>query len=204
MAAPESPPARAETAFSRRRAATRAELLRLGLERFPRKGYSGTTVDDIVRDSGYTRGAFYFHFPGKEDFFLHLLRARAELRDEWWLVARDPALPDLRAAVTATLAHLDALEDGGAQLMLIADFFQTVGGRLEYTEPLRELYRTWIVELTAFVTELRGRGFARLDVPAEALGAEIFATAEGHTIHRALYNMPGDGLIDALVRIIRP
>jgi AcrR family transcriptional regulator len=204
MAASESPPARAETAFSRRRAATRAGLIRLGLERFPRKGYSGTTVDDLVRDSDYTRGAFYFHFTGKEEFFLQLLRTRAELRDEWWLVARHPALPDLRATVTATLAHLDALEDGGAQLMLIADFFQTVGGRPEYTEPLRELYRTWIAELASFVAELQARGFARRDLSAEALGAEIFATAEGHTIHRALYDMPGDGLIDALVRIIRP
>jgi AcrR family transcriptional regulator len=199
---PTTPPA--GNKFTQRRESTRAELLRLGIERFPRKGYSATTIDDIVRDSGYTRGAFYFHFSGKEEFFLLLLRMRAELRDVWWLVARNPALTDLPAALAATLAHLDALEDGGAWLMLIADFFQAVGGQPKYTEPLRALYRDWIAELSAFIGELRARGLARLDLDAEALSAEIFATAEGHTIHRTLYATPGDGLLDALVRIIRP
>jgi len=190
--------------FALRRKATRQALLRLGLTRLPIKGYSGTRVDDIVRDSNHTRGAFYFHFAGKEEFFLELLRARAELRDEWWQAARDPELADLRAAVGATLAHLDSREDGGAWLLLIADFFQAVREQPEYTGPLRELYRQWLVELGAFVEVLRERGFARTDLPAERLGAEIFATAEGHTIHHALYDMPRDGLVDALVRLIQP
>lgn len=194
----------AENKFARRRAATRAELLRLGLERFPRKGYSGTTIDDVVRDSGLTRGAFYFHFSGKEEFFLHLLRARAGLRDEWWTVARDPRLGDTRAAIAATLAHLDGLDDGGAWLILITDFFQAVRGNEEHIEPLRELYRQWIAELATFVRELQTRGLARVDLSPETLGAEIFATAEGHTIHQALYGTPGDGLIDSLTRIVQP
>jgi AcrR family transcriptional regulator len=198
-------PARAgSTKFTQRREATRRELLRLGLERFPVKGYSSTTIDDIVRDSGLTRGAFYFHFAGKEEFFLELLRLRAELRDEWWLVARDPGHADTRAAVAATLAHLGSVPDGGAWLLLIADFFQAAQAREEHTIPLRALYAQWIVELAAFVAELRARGLARTDLAPEALGAEIFAVAEGYTIHRVLYEVPNDGLLDALVRILRP
>ncbi|GMA89491.1 hypothetical protein [Homoserinibacter gongjuensis] len=41
----------APTKFDLRREATRRELLRLGVERFPIKGYAATTVEDIVRDS---------------------------------------------------------------------------------------------------------------------------------------------------------
>ncbi|MCB1274574.1 MAG: TetR family transcriptional regulator [Leucobacter sp.] len=195
---------RPNTKFAVRREATRQELLRLGLTRFPLKGYSSTTIDDLVRDSGYTRGAFYFHFPGKEDFFLELLRTRAELRDEWWRVARDPGIADLREAIVATLAHLDTREDGGAWLLLIADFFQTVHEQPEYVEQLRELYQQWLVELGAFVAVLRERGFARTDLADRALGAEIFATVEGHTIHRALYEMPATGLVDMIVRQLQP
>lgn len=190
--------------FAQRRAATRRELLRLGLERFPLKGYSSTTIDDLVRDSELTRGAFYFHFAGKEEFFLELLRLRAELRDEWWLVAREPAHTDTRAVVAAVLERLARVPDGGAWLLQIADFFQAARGRDELTGPLRELYAQWIVEISTFIRELRARGLARTDAAPEALAAEIFAVAEGFTIHRALYAMSGEGLVDALERILRP
>ena len=189
--------------FAQRRAATRRELLRLGLERFPLKGYSSTTIDDIVRDSTLTRGAFYFHFSGKEEFFLELLRVRAELRDEWWLAARDPAHTDTRAAVIAVLDRLGRVPDGGAWLLQIADFFQATRGRDEFAGALRTLYAQWIDEIAAFIGELRARGLARTDVAPETLAAEIFAVAEGFTIHRALYAMAGEGLVDALTRILR-
>jgi AcrR family transcriptional regulator len=195
---------RRENKLTRRSTATRAELLRLGLVRFPAKGYSGTTIDDIVRDSGYTRGAFYFHFASKEDFFLQILRSRAELRDQWWLVARDEQYADTGAVLGATLAHLDTLDDGGAWLILIADFFQAVRGAEQYVQPLRVLYQQWIGELAAFVQVLQDRGLARTDLTPEELGAEIFATAEGHTIHQALYDTPGSGLLDVLTRIVQP
>jgi len=193
-----------DSKFATRRKTTRAALVRLGLERFPIKGYSSTTVEDLIRDSDYTRGAFYFHFRGKEDFFLAVLEYRAELRDEWWLVARDPAHTDTESAVFATLAHLNALEDGGAWLMLIADFFQATGRDSEYVPALHTLYRNWIVELTRFVEALQERGLARADVPAEQLAAQAFATAEGHTIHHALYGLNPATVADSLVRLLKP
>jgi len=191
-----------DTKFATRRKATRAALVQLGLERFPLKGYSGTTVEDLIRASGYTRGAFYFHFRGKEDFFLAVLEYRADLRDEWWLVAADPRHTTTREAVVATLSHLGALNDGGAWLMLIADFFQATGRYSEYVPTLRALYGAWIVELTRFVQTLQERGLAHTDVAADALAAQAFATAEGHTIHRALYGLDAQFVADSLVRLL--
>jgi AcrR family transcriptional regulator len=193
-----------DTKFAARRKATRAALVRLGLERFPLKGYSGTTIEDIIRGSDYTRGAFYFHFSGKEEFLLAVLEYRAELRDEWWLTVRDPSLDTTRSAVAATLAHLDTLDDGGAWLLLIADFFQATVGDEQYVARLRALYDTWIRELTLFVEELQARGFARTDAPAAQIASQVFATAEGHTIHHALYGLPAAGVVDALARVLRP
>jgi len=193
-----------DSKFATRRKTTRAALVRLGLERFPAKGYSGTTIEDLIRSSDYTRGAFYFHFRGKEDFFLAVLEYRAELRDEWWLVASDPAHTDTRAAVVATLTHLNALEDGGAWLMLIADFFQATGRDSAYVPTLRTLYGNWIVELTRFVEALQERGLARADAAAGQLAAQAFATAEGHTIHHALYGLDAAAMADSLVQLLKP
>ncbi|MEK7872556.1 MAG: helix-turn-helix domain-containing protein, partial [Chloroflexota bacterium] len=41
--------------------ATRARLLDASFRIFARDGYEKATVDDIVREAGYSKGAFYVH-----------------------------------------------------------------------------------------------------------------------------------------------
>lgn len=40
---------------------------------FLRKGYHGTTIDDIMRFSRLTKGSFYWYFKGKEDILRRIL-----------------------------------------------------------------------------------------------------------------------------------
>ena len=195
---------RTPSKFVLRRAATRAGLLQLGLDRFPAKGYSATTIDDIVRGSDYTRGAFYFHFAGKEEFFLEVLRARADLRDQWWLAVRSPEVNSTDGAVIAALARLRDQTDGHPWLLLIADFAQAATGHDEYTRTLHALYEQWIAEIASFVREMRARGCARSGVTDDGLAEQVFAAAQGYTLHRAVYGIEGRGLVDTLVRILQP
>ncbi|OPX87158.1 MAG: Fatty acid metabolism regulator protein [Pelotomaculum sp. PtaB.Bin104] len=37
-------------------------------------GYGGTSVDDIVRAAGISKGGLYWHFKSKEDIFLYLIK----------------------------------------------------------------------------------------------------------------------------------
>jgi AcrR family transcriptional regulator len=53
-----------------RRARTRDELLAAATKVFAAKGFHGATVDDVAADAGYTTGAVYSNFAGKEDLFL--------------------------------------------------------------------------------------------------------------------------------------
>lgn len=46
---------------------TRQKLLRAAEYLFIRKGYSATTVDEICKRAGATKGAFFHHFKNKED-----------------------------------------------------------------------------------------------------------------------------------------
>ncbi|WP_324668568.1 TetR/AcrR family transcriptional regulator [Geochorda subterranea] len=48
-------------------------MLEAAIQVFARKGYYGTTVDDIVAECGSSKGAFYFHFESKEALFLRLV-----------------------------------------------------------------------------------------------------------------------------------
>jgi AcrR family transcriptional regulator len=53
-----------------RRAQTREELLAAATRVFAAKGFHGASVDDVAADAGYTTGAVYSNFAGKEDLFL--------------------------------------------------------------------------------------------------------------------------------------
>lgn len=196
----------APTKFELRREATRSELLRLGVERFPVKGYAATTVEDIVRDSGLTRGAFYFHFAGKEDFFLAVLQHRRHARDEWWTVADDPAHATLEDVVAAAIGVLAMRADGGTALWLalIVEFVQSLRGTPEYATQLAALYPAWLAELRSFVESLDARGLVRLDLSHDELAGLMFAHVEGIELHHRLYGAARVGVVDSLCRLLAP
>jgi AcrR family transcriptional regulator len=56
-----------------RQAQTRAALLSSAAELFREQGLEGTSVDQIAREAGYTKGAFYANFASKEELFLAML-----------------------------------------------------------------------------------------------------------------------------------
>ena len=57
-------------------AQTRAALLAAGTKLFAKHGYHDTTIDEVARHAGFTRGAFYANFHDKGDLFLTVLEAQ--------------------------------------------------------------------------------------------------------------------------------
>lgn len=55
-------------------AQTRRALLVAAGKVIAKRGFGGTSVEDIAKEAGYTRGAFYSNFKGKDDLFIELLR----------------------------------------------------------------------------------------------------------------------------------
>ncbi len=48
-------------------------MLQAALHVFSRKGFAASTLDDIAKEAGVTRGAIYWHFQGKAELYLTLL-----------------------------------------------------------------------------------------------------------------------------------
>jgi len=48
---------------------TRARIIESGYRRFTANGYAATSIDDIMRDCGLTRGGFYAHFKSKSELY---------------------------------------------------------------------------------------------------------------------------------------
>jgi TetR/AcrR family transcriptional regulator, transcriptional repressor of aconitase len=62
------------------RAQTRATLMAVGRVHFIRHGLGGAVAEKIVEDAGYSRGALYSNFDGKEERFLAVIREEQDLR----------------------------------------------------------------------------------------------------------------------------
>ncbi|MDE5414923.1 TetR/AcrR family transcriptional regulator [Alkalihalobacterium chitinilyticum] len=49
---------------------TKKKILNTALDLFSKNGYNNVTIDDIAKDSGTSKGAFYNHFNSKYEIFL--------------------------------------------------------------------------------------------------------------------------------------
>ena len=58
----------------KQREETRRRIFRAALEIFRRDTVAGCRIDDIAQKAEVSRGAFYFHFPTKDDVLIELLR----------------------------------------------------------------------------------------------------------------------------------
>ncbi len=56
-----------------KKAQTRLRLLEAAAHVFARRGYHAATVDEVAEEAGYTVGALYSNFAGKQDLFLAML-----------------------------------------------------------------------------------------------------------------------------------
>jgi len=92
---------------------THEHLLEAGRQVFLRRGFLAATVEEIAAAAGYTRGAVYKHFGGKEGLWLAIIEAGAEthlqgLRDA---LGRATTREDLIAA----LAPVDVTDKDAAK-----------------------------------------------------------------------------------------
>jgi AcrR family transcriptional regulator len=70
---------------------TRAEILRVALELFTRKGFEGTSIRDLAEELKMTKSSLYYHFAGKDEIVKALLASRkAEIDDLLAWIAEQP------------------------------------------------------------------------------------------------------------------
>lgn len=85
---------------------TRERILDSALTIFSRKGYHDSKLDEIVQESGTSKGSIYFHFPNKERLFLALVDQFADLLEKRVTEAIAPMPPGMervRVALETTL-----------------------------------------------------------------------------------------------------
>src|SRR3981081_471034 len=166
---------------------TRDELLTAALRVFARRGYREAGVDEIAAEAGYSKGALYWHFSGKEELLMALLEERidAPTRDRVALLASAP--PERDMSVEATRACAQQLGEQREAMLLEREYWS-----LAIRDPeLRARY-------AQRETELRGALAAAMEARARHLGTPDL-TMSAEDVARIVMSIIGGLAVDELI-----
>jgi len=89
------------------KALTRTRILEAARRVFERQGFHGSSLDQVAREAGFTKGAVYSAFDSKADLFLTLLADRATERQQTWeAMSKRASTPE--AFVVEAMEHFGA------------------------------------------------------------------------------------------------
>jgi AcrR family transcriptional regulator len=138
-----------------------------------KRGFDGASVDEIARAAGFSIGALYGNFKGKDDLFLAVYDAHVTWFGE--VVARMDAA-DPAAALAASFAQLD---DTAAreQFLVFVEFWSYAVRRPKLRRQLAQRMAT----LRATLAEQVGD---RAGLPADTVALLLLATWRGLALER--------------------
>jgi AcrR family transcriptional regulator len=161
------------------RAATRERLLAAARSVFARSGFHGASVEEIASEAGFSTGALYSNFDGKEDLFLVLMeREIAEHAREIVEAVRRRASVAERARGGAR-QWMTMIEREPEVLLLFMEFW-AYGVRDAAVRPkVAERFAQMREVLTGLIADGVREFEVELALPAEQLAIAIDALADG-------------------------
>lgn len=153
----------------------RAQILDAAQTCLARSGYHLTTMDDVVRESGLSKGSLYWHFDSKEEVLLALFDRYTEEFFAAW--GEHSEAPDVSPAELVVLGSELFMERVGSQDALAQAWL----GFLEHPlarQRLAALYTQSRAMLTRLVERAVERGELATDAP-DAVAAGLVGLAEG-------------------------
>jgi TetR/AcrR family fatty acid metabolism transcriptional regulator len=164
---------------SRRRAETRQRLMDAALGVFARNGYERATVDEIVREAGFSKGAFYVHFEAKEDIFWAMLEERTKHLQEAFREAADLDLPVSQNLAMILRSIFSQNRDDPLWSALFMEFAAHASRNHKVRDQLAALHRSWRDFAIEALDRGREAGLVRKDLDVEFASSVQIAVVEG-------------------------
>jgi AcrR family transcriptional regulator len=167
-----------------RRARTRAALLEAAAKGFSRYGYGNVVLEQVANEAGYTRGALYHLFAGKEELALAVVEWVAQSwEQEVWQPAQRNAEP---AEVLVALArgHIAYCRRDVARVMM-ALRVEFAGREHPVGRTVDEIGKDLGRRFSALITAGRRNGSSPAGPSARTLAVAVVAAMEGLAIQMA-------------------
>lgn len=165
-----------------KRMATMHRMQVAGLELFYTQGYYNTSIDDILKKLDLSKGAFYYHFQSKEEYFISIVQNLVFRKVYSMLIEPIEGESNPLHAIETCLD--DALQTAEHNEMdfgfVLANFMTEFNGRNEkITKYLRDICKVWEVNLVSALQRGKTDGFVERHIDSEGVAAYIIASYFG-------------------------
>ncbi len=184
----------------------KAQIYQAALACFNRKGYHRTTMDDIVAESGLSKGSLYWYFKSKKELFISLFQeVMGQLGQTWEGVAANQeanATEKLRASLTLFRAELGEMMPFFSVMMMMEAWALT-----RYDEDvesiIQELYGPYQDIMIRIIEEGIASGEFRVK-SVRAMALVIMTLFDGITLAMGtgLWHGDWDSIMDAAEELV--
>ena len=161
--------------------ARRREILEAAVRCFARRGFDGTTMQDVADEAGLSKGALYRYFEGKDDVVEALARRRtAPEAEELAEIAGREGTP-LERLVAAVASRVERLGSAGADEVarITLQLWARSADAPELRELLQRSYRENIEALRPLVDRARRDGELPEGCDADEVTRALLALLQG-------------------------
>jgi AcrR family transcriptional regulator len=161
------------------KAHTRERLLAAARSVFARSGFHGASVEEVASEAGFSTGALYSNFDGKEDLFLVLMEREIEEH------AREisdavSARASMAERATGGARQWMTMIDREPELLLLFMEFWAYGVRDAQVRPkVAARFAQMREVLTKLIADGAREFDLQLEIPAEQLAVAVDALADG-------------------------
>jgi AcrR family transcriptional regulator len=161
------------------RANTRERLLTAARSVFASSGFHGASVEEIASEAGFSTGALYSNFEGKEDLFLVLMEREIEehAQEIFRAVAEQVSIAD--RATGGARQWMTMIEREPEALLLFMEFWAYGVRDVEMRPKVAARFAQMRQVLTTLIADGVRDFDLELAIPAEHLAIAIDALADG-------------------------
>jgi AcrR family transcriptional regulator len=158
----------------------REALLTAALQVFAKRGYRQAGVDDIAAAAGYSKGALYWHFSGKDELLSTLLEERVDAPMREMVALLESAPPDQDMSVEASREFARRARSRREAVLLEREYWTLAIRdpklRARYAARQRKLREVFAAALEARARHL---GTPELTMPAEDVARVVLSIIGG-------------------------
>lgn len=159
---------------------TRAKILEVARELFNTKGFSATTINDLIKATGMQKGSLYFYFAGKNAIAREVM-SEATVEFMGFL---NKALNGENPGASLDTFLRCALDKHLASGFVGGCIFGNTALEMSDSDPefagiIDKVFDEWISKVDVTVAGAQKTGQIRADISSEALARHIVATVEG-------------------------
>ena len=162
---------------------TRAKIMEAAIKLFSIRGYNKASVDDICKEAGISKGAFYHHFKSKQALFLALLDGWLQFVDNAIEATKDKTVPETFMQITQAFPYV--FETAGENLPMFLEFWLQASRDKKIWEASIAPYRLYHKYFTSLIKKGVDDG-SFVDVDPELASRMIVSTAMGMLLQSLL------------------